>query len=520
MSQYMKAGYTPPKAPKKPRKKPQQRKPEYSEQIRRQPQRPVQPCPQPRVKRPLSVRILRALAVVLALCVVAALAFVIVAYQELSVYQERYFTGVYVDQVHLGGLTREQATTALQSRMDTKLESYELGIVNESGQHVRTLSPQDVGLIYNLEKQLDDAWMVARGGNLIEQMQEARRVRQETVVFDWTLSYDAQLLAQIVSDLAAQMDCEAVDAQASFVPSSAQPFVFTDEQIGAKLDQKDLLTQLEERLSSLSAERVTLSVNTQTPAVTRAQLEANASLRAMVYSDVPASKSNGCENIRLAVEAIGGVMIRPGEAFDFNAIVGKRTASAGYLEAEEVAYGEEVSGIGGGVCQVSTALYQAALTAGLKIVEQHPHVFPADYAPAGQDATVSDQGLNLVFENDTTYPVYLKMRFYEAQDDVMRIETTVFGAPLDAVYSLESVIAQELEIPEAVRVRDKDQTYVTYSDEEEQVGDGRIGYLAQTYRVAWADGIEVSRELAAECTYQPVAPRIYVGTTVRDADGK
>ena len=98
----------------------------------------------------------------------------------------------------------------------------------------------------------------------------------------------------------------------------------------------------------------------------------------------------------------------------------------------------------------------------------------------------------------------------------MRLEVTLFGAPQQAVYTLESVVEEEIPIPEPIRVRDKEQTYVKYTDEEKLVGEGRVGYVAQTYRVAWVDGVETGREPVAQSTYQPVAPRIYVGMTERE----
>lgn len=520
MSQYMKAGYTPPKPPKKSNQKPAAKKPQGNMPRRQTPTPAPRVQRPPKVKRPLGVRILRWIAAILAVCVIAVLAFLVFAYQELSPYREWYYQGVYVENIHLGGLTSEQAVTAIQSRMDEKLAAYTLEIQNESGQSVRTLLPSDVSLGHDLQGQLNEAWNVGRGGNLIEQMQALEKLREEPQVFSWKITYDAQLLADYVSALAAQIDCEAIDAQASFVPDSVHPFVFTEDQIGAKLDQEDLKKQLDAQLQCLGSAAVVMKVETQEPALTRAQLEENISLRARVHSEVSSrSSDNRNENIRLAIESVNGVMLKPGETFDFNAVVGKRTAQRGYKEAEEIAYGEDVSGIGGGVCQAATAVYQAALTAGLEITEHHPHVFPADYAPAGQDATVSDQGLNLMFRNQTAYPVYIKARFFETDDDAMRMEVVMFGAPLEAAYTLESVL-EEIAIPEAIRVRDKDQTYVTYTDEEKQISDGRIGYLAQTYRVAWKDGAEISRTLAAESTYQPVAPRIYVGTTVRETEGK
>lgn len=516
MSSYMKAGYTPPKPPKPPKKKKTsngQRMPTKGKKaMKSQANQPPKP---PKIKRPLSMRILICLACILAIAALGCLAFVLVAYHELSAYENQFYPGIYIGDIHIGGLTSEQAVTLIQSQVDERLSGYSINLVDEKGQRVQTLTAQDVSLHYDLQKQLSEAWNVGREGNLIERLGAIKEILQEPCVFEWAFAYDNAQLQSFVKDIASQIDCEPKDAQSIYAPASAAPFSFSWEQNGALLDQEDLRVQLQTRLDALDTNDVELQIETLLPAVTHNELEENISLRALVYSDIPTdSDENRKQNIRAALERINGLIIAPGEVFDFNALVGKRTSENGFVQAEEIAYGEGVSGIGGGVCQVSTALYQAVLCADLDVVERHPHVIPSNYAPAGQEATVSDQGLNFIFRNSTTYPIYIKARYVEANDG--QIEITLFGAALDMFYALESSITEVLPIPEAIRVRDKEQAYVIYTDEEMQIVDGREGYIAQTYRISLQNGEEIGRTLVTTDTYQAVAPQIYVGTTSRD----
>jgi putative cell wall-binding protein len=117
---------------------------------------------------------------------------------------------------------------------------------------------------------------------------------------------------------------------------------------------------------------------------------------------------NRSDNIRLAAEALNGHTLSPGDLFSFNQSVGRRTAEAGYKEAPIIMGEEFVPGVGGGVCQVSTTLYNAAVLADLEIVERHHHTLPVAYVPAGQDATVSYPALDLKFRN--TLDVYIVIR--------------------------------------------------------------------------------------------------------------
>ncbi|MGE5587837.1 MAG: VanW family protein [Clostridia bacterium] len=115
-------------------------------------------------------------------------------------------------------------------------------------------------------------------------------------------------------------------------------------------------------------------------------------------------------NVALAAAAVDGVVLQPGEEFSFDRVVGPRLAEAGYREARVISGGKSVPGIGGGVCQVSTTLYNVALLAGLEIVERHPHSRPVDYAPPGLDATVAEGQYDLRFRNTLGVPLTFSAR--------------------------------------------------------------------------------------------------------------
>ncbi|GAE25150.1 vancomycin B-type resistance protein VanW [Halalkalibacter wakoensis JCM 9140] len=124
-------------------------------------------------------------------------------------------------------------------------------------------------------------------------------------------------------------------------------------------------------------------------------------------------------NIKLATEAINNQVIFPGETFSFNRIVGKRTKERGYLPAPVIVRGELSEGIGGGICQVSSTLYNAVDHAGLKIVERYSHSRRVPYVPSGRDATVSWYGPDFVFRNELNQPILLQARIYGGQMSVI-----------------------------------------------------------------------------------------------------
>lgn len=147
--------------------------------------------------------------------------------------------------------------------------------------------------------------------------------------------------------------------------------------------------------------------------------------------------------------------LSPGESLSFNQTVGMRTEESGYTAAEEPAYGQNIVGVGGGVCQVSTALYRLALLGGLEIAERSAAVYPVDYCEIGQEAAVSDQGLDLVLTNNTDAPLFLVVRVYAENDD-QTMEWQLIGKENESRFSLVSEVETINAPEEPVYVRDSE----------------------------------------------------------------
>ena len=113
-------------------------------------------------------------------------------------------------------------------------------------------------------------------------------------------------------------------------------------------------------------------------------------------------------NLKLAANKIDGTVVMPGEIFSYNKVVGKRTIAAGYKNAAIYQDGEVTDGLGGGICQISTTLYNAAIDAGMLIEERRNHMFVPSYADAGKDATVVSGSTDFKFENRRAYPIKIE----------------------------------------------------------------------------------------------------------------
>lgn len=147
-----------------------------------------------------------------------------------------------------------------------------------------------------------------------------------------------------------------------------------------------------------------------------------------------ANKESRTNNIALAVEAINNHVLFPGEVFSFNEVVGKRTEEKGYMKAPEIFKGELIEGIGGGICQVSSTLFNAIDRSGLTILERYSHSRKVPYVPPGRDATVSWDGPDLTFKNEYNQPILIRAKAKE-------------GMVIVFIYSSDSINYEPRNIP-------------------------------------------------------------------------
>lgn len=213
-------------------------------------------------------------------------------------------------------------------------------------------------------------------------------------------------------------------------------------------------------------------------------------------------------NVRLASEAVDGTILMPGEQFSFNGVVGKRTPEKGYQQAPAYNKGETVMEYGGGVCQVSTTLYNAIIAANFDADDRTGHTFQPSYVTPGQDATVSFDKPDFKFTNNTDHPIGI-LEHYENRT----VTAEIYGVPTleeGVTRHLRSVRVEELLPPEPKVVEDPTIGY----GEQVVVDGGTMGSVWHTYLVLEKDGQVISDEFLQKTKYRGHTPVIHVNTTV------
>lgn len=489
-----KAGYVPPK-PEKPAKPPRHE-------------------PKPRKKK--KKRRANAAAVAsLAVFLIAALvgAATIYIYTSTQPYLHTFVPGTMLMGYPLAGATREDALALLEDITGEEIAawSYEL-TYNEQ---TYALSAQDMALHVDTAATLDPLWAAGREGGMLSRYIQMLRMKSEPVIMRPVIRHSMDAADVLLEQIRADVEREPADAAVSFRPGSATPFAFTDEVVGLALDTQPLRAAIEEAVTALQSGSAEIVPQEIQPHVYRAELENAITLRVRTVMPITGDEA-AQSNVRLAVEWLNGVTIAPGESLSFNETVGRRTAETGYLPAAEPAYGDDVSGVGGGVCQASTALYRTALLAGMTVSQRSAAVRPVDYCDMGQEAVVSDQGLDLVIGNPTDTPLFVMARVYEDGGRAY-IELSVIGEPLAKRYMLISQTDELGLIEEPVYIRDREGKYATYTDERVPVSEAKMGYACAVSLVTVGeDGAELEREIISEDTYESIPPAIYVGVTERE----
>lgn len=173
----------------------------------------------------------------------------------------------------------------------------------------------------------------------------------------------------------------------------------------------DFAISLEEATNMLQEEKneYTIPLKVLYPSVTTNMIgtEAFPDLLSSFSTNYSTSATDRTTNLRLAAEKINGTVVMPGETFSYNKVVGARTIAAGYKEAPIYVQGKVVNGLGGGICQITSTLYNAAVYANLEIVERSNHQFVPSYVTASRDATVVYGAIDFKFKNNRDYPIKL-----------------------------------------------------------------------------------------------------------------
>ncbi len=404
--------------------------------------------------------------------------------------------GVYIDGIHVGGMTKAQAIEAVGIAPGNAGSEFAIQIIVQG--NVWSVDSGNIPLYRNTEELVALAYAVGRSNTTAirgtgvtpfrQRLNTVQSVWQTPVAYYTQTTYDHAAVRELVDDIALEVNREPINASVAQFDQSSKTFTFDADVSGVYISADDIYNAVVARLDG-GVYYDTLQVEPQIilADVTKAELMNSFGLISS-YTTKTTSNRNRNTNIDLAAQAINGRTVLPGETFSFNQATGQRTEAKGYKPASALGGGETFDEIGGGVCQTSTTLFNAVARANLTITDRDPHAWPSTYVPRGEDATVNWPNLDFRFRNDTDWPIFL-VSWYSDRN----VTVEVYGMSLgDGVtIDLESETTYTKKPPsDPLYVQNPELPFGT----QKTTVKPRTGYTVETYKVWYRNGQEFQRE--------------------------
>ncbi len=389
-------------------------------------------------------------------------------------YQNKIFPNVYIDKIDFSGKTKTEVIDFYKNK-SKELQSLNF-ILKIDSNYFATFSGKQLNLHYDGETVSEQAYLIGRSPLFLSAFSQKILSLTKTKDFNFfsQIKYDDQIIKEKLNVLKDFYDKPAKNALFEF--KNNKVINFRKEEIGRKINIEETLKEINKKINSLKTNKkdqiIKIKVEIIKPEITLSTIN-NFGIEELIAqgkSDFSHSAENRVHNIILAASKFHGVLIPPNKILSFNQTVGDISTLSGYKQAYIIKEGKTILGDGGGVCQVSTTLFRAALNAGLEIVERQSHAYRVLYyendMKPGFDATVFSPVVDLKIKNNT--PAYILIQtkidkennllyfyFYGKKDnrkvEISPVEIWDISPPLEAKYqddpTLKKGVVKQIEYP-------------------------------------------------------------------------
>ena len=421
--------------------------------------------------------------------------------------EDCFVDNVYINGVCMSGYTHEEGVALLNGMRDNWMNTaFPLSFNGKTW----NFTPASVNAQLDFSAELERAWNLGHVGDRTTRKQIIEGLKQVPAEFESVPTYDEAALKAFISGIAAEVNRDPVDAEVTL--TEFKPVITRASEFGWKLDEEQLRDNLVTIIETGSGESE-LPVQKLSPMVESEDMEMN--IIAKFETDVSFRGYDSRSNVRVALEHFNLLSVYPGDQISFNEVVGPRTVATGFKEAPEYAGSRVEMGIGGGVCQASTTLYNAVIQAGMTIIQRYRHTMTVVYVDPSQDAAVDYGNKDFVFRNDTEHPIYI---YTNVSKDTATV--TIYGKRPEYHYELESVVLKETPSERTSYQDDVDGKHVYYvTDPPVLYKEGHGSCESEGWIVSydWDTKEEVSRVQVNHDVYSPGLNIYWRG--VHDADG-
>ena len=414
---------------------------------------------------------------------------------------QTYLNGVKIDGISVGGLDYDQAKMLIENSVNTELTGNALVVKSTDGNKRYEYTYDSFGIKYDIEGALQAAMKFGT----VEEEYAADVKALENGMADFPVySYNIPKITSCIRAIGAANTQTAQNAKCTYTNGG---FEITPEVVGYSVDTDAIYKKAIELIDARQFnQEIEFEINTIQPSVTSADFAYIENELSSFSSQYKGGDENRIQNLRNACSKINGTIVYPNEVFSTNDAFNPCTEANGWASAGTIVGGKLEDSLGGGMCQVSSALYDAVLYAELEVVERHNHSLKVGYAQYAFDATLAGDYLDLKFRNNTGYPIYLES-YLTSSSVVVKIYGYNRFSPSRRV-ELENKFIED--IPHG--------DYVIVEDPELPAGETRIeveqldGKKYELYKKIYENGELIDTVKVNTSTYRPRDGEKHVGT--------
>lgn len=417
--------------------------------------------------------------------------------------------GIYVNDIDLADKSPEEARKEIEEYVSSFKDAQITLHIEEEGEIVATAA--DLGLKWGNEEILDEVTSFGRDGDILRCYKELKDLEHKNRTYQVTFEFDKDKIRSLIEENAQQYNKEAVNAT---LTKTEEGFQITEGEMGKVVDIDASVDSVYGYLTKDwdgNACDVDLAVTVDEPQGTVESLAKVKDVLGTFTTSYSTSGGSRSANVANGCNLINGTILYPGEEFSAYEAVAPFSEANGYYMAGSYLNGQVVDSLGGGICQVSTTLYNAVLRAELEVTERYNHSMIVTYVDPSADAAIAESsGKDFKFKNNREYPIYIEG--YTTPEK--KITFTIYG-----VEDRDS--SREVEYESVVLERIAPDTEVIYTDASLPVGycvvqSAHVGYKAQLWKVVKENGVEVSREQINSSSYMKAPRSATVGVATED----
>jgi vancomycin resistance protein YoaR len=333
----------------------------------------------------------------------AACGYITYHYNYIKYWDNLIYPGVTVEGVNLSEKTKDEAKVIIKQNFSDQIVKKNINV--KADEKTYTLNYSKLSPKYDVNDAVNKAFDYGKNTNIFTKYLMLRRPKNQN--FKLKFSYDEKPVNELINKIQSDVNKDPVNAS---IEIDNNNFNVVSEIDGKKLEKDKLEKETLNEINGNVGQDISINALTEVVAsrIKGDTLKGINSLIGSYSTNFAASSAERSNNIVLATKSINGKVLMPGDTFSFNDIVGERTGERGYEPAPVIIGNKLESGLGGGICQVSTTLYNAVYRAGIASTEREHHTMPVHYVPQGMDATVDYGNIDYKFKNTYTYPIYIQ----------------------------------------------------------------------------------------------------------------